>query len=156
MTELSFGAPYAMEPLFAVDDPGAEPVGVYRDSGEVALAAKTVGRSRSVFCGASFLPPALLRSLARHAGVHVYSESDDILDANDSFVLLHTATAGDKTITLPRAGDVVDVYTGALVAKAVTQFTLHEAAETTRLFYVGDAAEFERAMADSAPATPDL
>jgi hypothetical protein len=146
LTALSFGAPYAMDPRFAVDDPQAETLGVYRDGGGVGLASKVVDRCRSVYCGATVLPPGLLRGLARQAGVHLYATRDDVLDANDAFVLLHTATAGDKTLTLPRPGDVVDVYTGTVVAQGVQQFTLHEAAETTRLFYVGTALEFRRYM----------
>jgi hypothetical protein len=146
LTALSFGAPYAMDPRFAVDDPQAETLGVYRDGGGVGLASKAVDRCRSVYCGATVLPPGLLRGLARQAGVHLYATRDDVLDANDAFVLLHTATAGDKTVALPRPGDVVDVYTGTVIAQNVQQFTFHEAAETTRLFYVGTAPEFVRYM----------
>jgi hypothetical protein len=150
---LSFGAPYAMDPLFAVDDPQAEALGVYRDNGQVALAAKTVDRCRGVFCGAHLLPPELLRGLARQAGVHLYTASDDVIDANDAFVLLHTATAGAKTLTLPQAADVVDVYTGTVLAQGAKEFTLHAAAETTRLFYVGNAPEFVRYMDYQGPAS---
>jgi len=147
MASLSFGAPYALDPRFGVNDPAAEPLGVYRDGGQVALAAKTVGRSRSLYCGASVLPPELLRGLARAAGVHIYAADNDVVDANDSLVLLHTASAGDKTIALPCRADVVDVYSGVVLARDVPQFSLHEAAETTRLFYVGEAAEFLGYMA---------
>ncbi len=143
---LSFGAPYELQPLFAVQDPAAETLGVYRDTGQVALAQKQVGRGRSLFCGSPILPPDLLRNIARLAGVHIYSDSGDVLHANDSFVLLHTSAAGDKTIRLPRRGDVVDVYEGKVLFRDVNSFTINEAAETTRLFYVGKADEFMQAM----------
>jgi hypothetical protein len=143
---LSFGAPYELRPLFAVQDPAAETLGVYRDTGQVALAAKQVGRSRSVFCGSHILPPDLLRNLARVAGVHIYCDSGDVLHANDSFVLLHTSSAGEKTIRLPRRGDVVDVYEGKVLFRNVDSFTINEAAQTTRLLYVGKADQFLRAM----------
>ena len=146
LQSLSFGAPYELDPLFAVQDPTAEALGVYRDTGQVALAVKQVGRSRSVFCGSHILPPDLLRNLARAAGVHIYSDSGDVLHANDSFVMLHTGTAGEKTIHLPRRSDVVEVYEGKVLFRDVESFTLDEAAETTRLLYVGRADDFLAAM----------
>jgi hypothetical protein len=146
LQSLSFGAPYELRPLFAVRDPEAETLGVYRDTGQVALAARQVGRGRALFCGSHILPPDLLRNIARAAGVHIYSDSGDVLTANDNFVMLHTSTAGDKTITLPRRADVVDVYEGRVLFRDVATFTLNEAAQTTRLLYAGDAGEFLRDM----------
>ena len=143
---LSFGAPYELDPLFAVDDPKAETLGVYRDNGRVALADKQVGRSRTVFCGSHLLPPDLLRNIARAAGVHIYGDADDVLHANDRFVLLHTSTAGEKTVRLPQRADVVDVYEGKVLCRDADSFTINEAARTTRLFYVGQADEFLQAM----------
>jgi len=142
----SFGPPYPLDPLFAVQDPAAEVLGVYRDTGLPALALKQVGRSRSLFCGSPVLPPDLLRSLARAAGVHLYLDSEDVLHANDRFVLLHTTTAGQKTLRLPRRADVVEVYTGQVLFRQVESFSLAEASQTTRLFYTGDAEEFLQAM----------
>jgi hypothetical protein len=146
LLSLSFGAPYGLDPLFAVDDPAAEVLGVYRDSGLPALAAKQVGRSRSLFCGSHILPPDLLRNLARAAGVHLYTDSGDVLEANDHFAMLHTSSAGQKTLRLPRRSDVVEVYSAQVLFRGVDSFSLVEAAQTTRLFYLGAADEFLQAM----------
>jgi hypothetical protein len=146
LLSLTFGAPYELDPLFTVEDPGAEVLGVYRDTGLPALAAKQTGPGRSLFCGSHILPPDLLRNLARSAGVHLYLDSGDVLDANDRFVMLHTTTAGAKTLRLPRRADVVEVYTGRVLFRDVDSFSLSEAAQTTRLFYLGEAEEFLEAL----------
>lgn len=146
LLSLTFGAPYELDPVFYVADPAAEVLGVYRDSGLPALALKAVGGGRSLFCGSPVLPPDLLRSLARAAGVHIYLESGDVLHANDGFVMLHTASAGEKTIRLPARADVVEVYTGQVLFRGVDSFRIREAAQTTRVFYLGDADAFLRAM----------
>jgi hypothetical protein len=41
---------------------------------------------------------------------------------------------------------VVEVYTGRVLCREVDSFSLTEAAQTTRLFYLGEAGEFLEAM----------
>ncbi len=139
-----FGLPFAIAPLFSVDDPEARTLGVYRDTDLPSLAVKTVGQSRAIFCGSPKLPSDLLRNVARAAGVHIYSDSLDTLAANDRFIMLHTATAGEKTIRLQEKADVVDVFENQVLARDVEQVTLQLPAEETRLLFVGDADEFLR------------
>jgi len=139
-----FGLPFAIGPQFSVDDPEARILGLYRDSGLASLAVKPVGQSRAAYCGSPKLPADLLRNLARFAGVHLYSEDLDTVAANDSFILLHTATAGSKTVHLKAKADVVDVFEGQVLARGVDQVTIDIPAEETRLLFVGDAESFLR------------
>lgn len=141
---LGFGLPFAIAPLFSVDDPDARTLGVYRDGGLPSLAVKRIGQSRAIFCGSPKLPSDLLRNIAHSAGVHIYSDSLDTLAANDRFIMLHTAAAGEKTIRLRERADVVDVFENEVLARDVEQVTLQLPAEETRLLFVGDADEFLR------------
>ena len=43
-----------------------------------------------------------LREAYATAGIHIWCDSDDSINANDNFLVIHTATAGHKTIRLPR------------------------------------------------------
>jgi hypothetical protein len=138
----TFGVGYSLSPLFHVTDDSARTLGVYQDTGLAALAVKTVGQACSVFCGANKLTTALLRGIAREAGVHLYSDSEDPFEANDQFILLHTSTAGTKTLTLKAPADVVDVYTGEVLFRRVPGFTMDLPAEQTRFWFVGNAADF--------------
>lgn len=142
----TFGVPYPLNPLFQVTDPEARALGVYTHNGKTALAAKTVSGGTSIFCGVNKLSVDLLRGVAAGAGVHLYSDSHDPLDANDHFVMLHTSTAGDKTILLPKSADVVDVFSGETLFRKVQTFTITLPGEETRLFFIGDSKAFTAFM----------
>ena len=48
------------------------------------------------------LTPEGLREAYRKAGIHIWCDSDDSINANEHLVVIHTATEGRKTIHLPR------------------------------------------------------
>ena len=52
--------------------------------------------------GKTVYPARQLRAFCRANGVHVYSETDDILYANAQYIALYAASSGTKTITLPQ------------------------------------------------------
>ena len=138
----SFGVDYVFAPLFHVVDDAAVPIGVYRDNGLVALAAKEVDAAQVVFCGSNKMSAEVLHGLAHAAGVHLYSDSLDPFEANEHFVMLHASREGDKTFQLKRPSDVVDVFDRKVLFRQVSRFTVPVGAEQTRLFFVGDGAGF--------------
>lgn len=124
-------------PFFTVVDPD-ETYGRYVANGKPSLLCKKTGCSTSYFSGSYRLEYQELRAIVRKAGVFLYANGGDPLEANDGFVSLHARFGGEKMVSLPRKADVVDVFEKKLVARGVTTFrvmmTLHE----TKLFYVGD------------------
>lgn len=88
----------------------------------------------SVFSSTPGLPAGFWRNAARHAGAHVWCESDDILLADSQLVAIHAAAAGPRTILLPRASDVVDVVSGEPVGQGLREIEVELAAPETRLF----------------------
>ena len=143
----SFGVKYSISPLFYVADSKAQVLGTYQGTGLPSLAVKKVGEATSIFCGSNKLTTPLIRGIAREAGVHLYSCSGDPFEANDRFALLHTSTGGDKTISLRAPADVVDVFTGEIVAANAARFTVNVPAEQTRFWFIGDAKDFPRERA---------
>ena len=129
-----------LEPVFAVDDGDAKVLGRY-STGDVGYAGKRIGEAVTVFSGTYRIEPRELMSLARKAGVHLYSETLDPVEANDRFVVFHARTAGPKTIRLPRKADVVDVFGRCLVAKGVDTFSFEAPLHKSWLFCYGDDAE---------------
>ena len=67
------------------------------------------------------LTPTQLRELC-NASHPCYADADDVLSANANFLMLHTSTAGEKTITLPRPSRVTELISGKVVAEKTTQF----------------------------------
>jgi hypothetical protein len=137
-----FGVTYPMSPLFFVNDPEAKTLGVYCESGKPSLAVKNVGKSRFLFCGSNKIPADLLRNIARSAGVHLYSESLDFVDANDRLLMLHAQNGGEKTLKLKNPCDIVDLYTGEVVQLNRDTFSFNLPKDKTRVFFLGDSKEF--------------
>ena len=128
-----------VEPLFAVARPD-NVLGRYAN-GAAGLAAVKTGKATSVFCGTYCLETPLLRRIAKSAGVFLFSDSLDPMEANERFVTMHVRRAGTKTIRLPRKTTVVDVFARERVAKDVEMFTFEAPLHSSWLFYYGDDAE---------------
>jgi hypothetical protein len=109
------------------------------------LAVREIGsgdaRYTSVFVTAVNLPAALWRNLARHAGAHVWSESNDVLVANSTLVALHSIRSGPKRIALPGLYRVRDVVANAEYAPATREILFDLKAPETRVFALSPSAE---------------
>ena len=117
------------DPQFYVTDPAL----VSTDKGGV-FAAKKMNGWQSVF---SLFPLTKnhIRALCRNAGIHIYLDSDDELFANRSCIMIHTRTAGDKTIRLPGKFTVTELYSGKVIGKNISRFTEKNVpAAATRLY----------------------
>ncbi len=98
------------------------------------IASRGAGDYASVFVTAVPLPAGLWRNIARYAGAHVYSETNDVLMADKSVVALHSAWSGKKTISLPGSFRVYDVVTGKLFSKKTSRVSFDLDAPETRVF----------------------
>lgn len=107
---LSFGTGTAVGPVFYADDREAKVLGTLRDGGEPGFAVRNHADWNAVYLSMFNFGPALFRNLARFAGAHVWCESDDVLYANRSMVCLHTASAGEKVISLPGRFRITDLF----------------------------------------------
>jgi hypothetical protein len=136
-----FGTDEYVGPVFYAEDPEAATLGVltYRHNMDrPGFCVKEFERWRSVFVAAPGIPSSVLRHLAMYAGVHVYSESDDVLYADRRFLAIHTSYSGKRTFLLFQPSDVYDVFGDNLVARKATSFTEDLDRNTTRLYYLGD------------------
>lgn len=114
-----------LDPVFFADDPEATVLGELMPVGRPGLAVREFDTWRSVYFAAPTMSSELFRRLTRYAGGHVYSESDDVFDANSRYVMLHASAPGLKSLHLPGLYNVRNVVTGDLVARAASTLTLH-------------------------------
>ncbi len=126
-------------PMFHVTG-NAEVIGVY-ENGTAGVAAVKTGEALSVFSGVYQFDVPFLTALARRAGVHLYSESSDPVEANASLFALHARFPGQKSIRLPRKTDVLDVFARRIVARRSDAFTFDAPLHSSHLFYYGDDAD---------------
>lgn len=90
----------------------------------------------SVFTSTPGLPAGFWRNAARHAGAHVWCESDEIVVADTTIVAIHSATGGRRTLLLPRKCDVKDVVSGKLIATQAETIEVELASPDTRVFRI--------------------
>jgi hypothetical protein len=106
----------SVAPLFFADDPTAQVVGRMVDNRRPGLVVKPVDGWTSVYSGAMQLPPKLIRNLARSAGAHIWLDTDDAVYSDGQYVGIHAASAGVKTLRLPKACKVTNALSGQPVA----------------------------------------
>jgi len=136
-----YGAGFEVSPVFFADDPRATVQGRLAD-GRAGLVRRNLGAWTTVYSAAPKLPAALLRDLAAQAGVHNYlpkPQSHDVVYANHSLLALCAAEPGPRTVVLPRACDVFDLFEGAKpVASAARKFTVPLQRNQSKLFRLSE------------------
>lgn len=130
------GTGHPVTPLFKVKG-DVEVLGRYAN-GDCAFASMKTGKAQSVFYGSYYLELPVLRDIAKRAGVHIYSDATDPIEANGDFVTLHARFSGKKTIRLPKRTSVYDVFGGKVVAKDVKEFSFDAPLHSSWLFYCAD------------------
>lgn len=81
---------------------------------------------------------AQIRTFLSDAGVHIYNDdADAAVYANASYVVLHNANAGRRTIRLPCAARVTELYPKTrLVSKRCSEFSFEVPGTATTIFLV--------------------
>ena len=88
------------------------------------------------YCPHPPLAANTLRQLFRAAGAHVYLETNDTLLAGSSYIGLHAAEAGIKTIRLPQPATWTNARTGEVVAEDTQECTTLARFGETLLFSI--------------------
>ncbi len=126
---------FRISPRFYADDPDAVVLGMLGAGiDKPGLVAKKQDGWASIYSAAPIVPSVLLRGIARDAGVHIYSDADDVVCANRHFLSLYAPRGGTRTVHLPQRATVIDVLTGAVVAEDVSEFRLELPEHTTVLY----------------------
>lgn len=121
-TAVTLGTDALLSPVPVVDPTDAQVLGVWRATGQPAVAVKAHGDWTSVFCPVPPNHAGLFREIVRRAGCHVWCEKDMVLYANRSLLLLHTMTTPEP-ISLPEPMRVTDLYSGAVLVERGRRFT---------------------------------
>ena len=133
------GADYTVTPRFCVDDPEATTLAHYAAAPELAAVAE---KDNAIFYGGALLDTDFVREVARTAGVHIYCETTDNLAVGNGIVALHCNQPGTKTIRFPEATDVMDLFTGEVLGRGVTEVSFPMEGFATRALITGDADNF--------------
>lgn len=97
-------------PLIYAEDEESETVANFPDSQKAAISVKDNGDFISVYCGSKYADSDVVRAVARFAGCHIYTDTNDVLYANKNYITIHAASGGEKVITLPEERSAFEVY----------------------------------------------
>jgi hypothetical protein len=145
--DLFWGTTNPLGPLFHLEDPQATTLGevVYTlgrckpGFGVRTFNAETPAQSySSVYLAAPDVPPAVMRGVARFAGVHLYNEQGDVLYATPELLSVHTVSGGRRTFKLSRPAEVVyDLFNCRELAANAAEFSVELPEASTALFFTG-------------------
>lgn len=109
---------------------------VFHTPGLNSMQFKDVNGFRSAYSPGG-ISKEQIRKAAQAAGIHVWIDSGDVFYPGESFLMLHTSSAGTKRIRLPRkAVKVTELLSGEKVAENTTEFTMELPEKVTRIFYL--------------------
>jgi hypothetical protein len=129
----TYGVDHRASPVCRAADPAATVLGTLHD-GRPGLVLKELGTWTAVYSSAPLLPAPLLRRLAQHARVHLYVDTDDVVWASRDLVAVSVQRGGTRTIHLPRAADVRDLYRNIEIGRGVCSFRADFEDRATRVF----------------------
>ena len=107
----------------------------YAVNGQPA-AWKHTDQFTAIYIGALAVPVALLRNIAIDAGVHVYSDGNDVIEANEHFFAIHAGDTGEKVIHLPRPARVREALSGVAVGDGIMKWSVPIKKGDTRLYSI--------------------
>ena len=110
---------YASDVILFVDDASATVIGTQSLKGRAAVAVKQQASGwTSVFSSFAGAPPAFFRNLATHAGVHVFTEQDAVVDACDNLLMVHQIGGDPVRVNLHQDwSQAVDQVTGDVACR---------------------------------------
>ena len=113
---------FRIAPRFYSEDPDANGLGILAGMDKPGLVVKQMPGWTSIYSSAPVVPAALVRSIARAAGVHIYEDANDVVYANESLLGIYSPEGGTRTVSLPRASTVVDLVTERVLAREASRF----------------------------------
>ena len=95
----------SLSPCFVIDDPDAKSLATCEINGETytQIALKKQGDATDIYLANGYIDHTVWHDLCRRLGIHCYLDTlEDAVFVNRSAVGIHTGSAGEKTIRLPK------------------------------------------------------
>ena len=127
-----------LAPVFWPTDQELEIGARFKANGHPALAVRRFDDWTSVYAGIPYLPAGVLRKIVKDAGVHVYTRSPVAsLHAGNGFISIHNGSLPQPmAVSLPVRSDVVDAFTGEILAEDTMGVRLEMGKHDTRVLEV--------------------
>lgn len=123
-----------VSPLFYADDKNAKHEAYYLLNGYPAVTSKFVDGFYSIYHGAKMVRSDFIREVAKFAGVHIYSESEDVIYVNNNYLTIHASTTGTKKITFKTNVSPYEVYENKYYGKDIKTLEFYMKKGKTLMF----------------------
>jgi hypothetical protein len=105
-------------PLLQIVDKEAKTIGIYEGNNKAALVEKQLKSSSVIFSTIPLRNARVLKHIFKKAGVHIYSEEEDVILCGGGVLTVHTLEGGKRNIKL-KSGKIVEIK---LPSKSTTLF----------------------------------
>ena len=128
--------PSYLYPMPYVKDESAKNLGYLLTSGFPAVSVKEADGYTSIYYNSKSICSSVLREIARFAGCHIYTESDEVIYAGRNYLTYHADHSGKKTVRFPRPVSVFEVYEEKYYGEGVTEITFDAYLGETKTFRI--------------------
>lgn len=136
-----------MGPIIYVNDREAKVLGEIDCLQQPGFCVKEMEGWTSVYVSAPMLTSVILKNICRAAGLHIYSEHDDVIYPGKSFLMLHTLEGGEKIINLPSPVDVYECWDNREVGRHISKIQEKLPPRSTAIYFLGEMDKFFKTFA---------
>ena len=115
-------------------DASAEEIAYNCESENPAISLKKQDGFTSIYCASRYISAEVVKGIARYAGCHIYSDTDDVLYVGRNYITLHASSTGKKAIHLPAPASAYEVYEGKYYSKSSTEIVADFKFGETKMF----------------------
>ena len=77
-----------------------------------------------------------MRELWEKAGVHLYTNTEDVFYIGRNWLSIHTVDGGDRTLRFPFYAELIDPITGQILADSTESININLSPKSTRLLRI--------------------
>lgn len=129
-----FGFKVRYNEMFTSND--GKVMAVYENSDTPAVVKKDCGGFVSVYSALGDMPAALLKDIARDAGVFIYSDTTDLVYVNSNIISVCSDTDGDVTINMPKDCILSEMFDGGDIEVKNGKFTVNMRRGEVKMFKI--------------------
>jgi hypothetical protein len=124
-----------LDPFFRVADEDAKTLAYTLTTKEPSVSIKESPYGfTSIYYASKCIKSEVVREIARFAGCHIYTESDEVLYANNNYVTLHCDSTGRKTLRFNEPCSPYEVYEKKFYGEGVTEIEFDAYLGETKMF----------------------
>ncbi len=124
----SYGSSNAFSPIILPVDTQVELIGTVTSPADLAgrpgVVLKKYPNWSSIYSAAPHLSTDMIRTIAKQAGIPVYSVDDQPIYIGPNTIGLHGSQTATREVKLPYAANVTDAFTGKSIGRGVTNIRL--------------------------------